>query len=226
MRRFTAFLKDIRGLAFIEFIVAAPIFIIIIFAGFEIGRYMMILQKVDKSAYTLGDMISQAVPASNPVGDGMLTVAELQDIMSYFERVMNPHDVEEKGMVIITSLFKRDDTAAIRVQWQMAGGGGMYGGDVSSEMNGMPAASINNSVKGSIAGFNPSINEAINVNGGIFGGENFIAVEIFYLYEPIFQSIFGWTGLEFVEETLLKRSAFFRPRMGDLLYLPPDYPAP
>ncbi len=60
------FFKNRNGLGAVEWAVTAPIFIIILTGGYETGRYILIKQKTDQAAFTVGDVISQGrAPEAN-----------------------------------------------------------------------------------------------------------------------------------------------------------------
>jgi hypothetical protein len=67
--------RDCRGLQAVELALLLPIFFALIFGVFEIGRYLLINQKVSRAAHTLASMIGQSgFPRPCDISN-MLTVA-------------------------------------------------------------------------------------------------------------------------------------------------------
>lgn len=196
---FNRFRKDIRGASAVEFALLIPIFLIMLISGFEVGRYVMIMNKLQSAGFSLATIISQTMPANtlNACSTSRLNDTTLQNIVSGMNTLMQPHaDAADATKVIVTSMVKSGGT--MRIVWQKE-----YGdlGDAQSTVPG-----------------------AVTAEAGILQeGENMLALEAFFKYEPIFPAIFGQVSDTFTERTLAKRVYFYN-RLGKAIYLPPTVP--
>ncbi|HEU0071282.1 MAG TPA: TadE/TadG family type IV pilus assembly protein [Alphaproteobacteria bacterium] len=110
-----AFVADRRAVVLTEMAMSMPIIITIALAGFEIARYSLIQQKLDRLAATVADMVSQATSMSN---------AQLTQIFAATGPVMSPFAITDDGVIIVTSVSATSGSGA-RVSWQRSGGGTM-----------------------------------------------------------------------------------------------------
>lgn len=161
--RLRRFLRACDGIALVEFALVAPLLGFLLLGGIEVGRYVLLNQKLNRAAISTSDLVSQA------------PVALIQDIDQVFAAVgqtMQPFALGAKGIVFITSVSSEDNPAAIpRVDWQLSGSGtASHVSQVGSSSPGMgPPANLPN-------GFTLDQNQ------------NIIIVELFYDYQPF---IFG-----------------------------------
>jgi Flp pilus assembly protein TadG len=102
-----------RGVAATEFALALPFIIALMLGGFELSRYVIIHQKLEKVAYTIADVVSQS---------DSVTTAQLDQAVMAAGTIMEPTDFEANGTVMVSSVSKTGSNAPV-VRWQYAGGG-------------------------------------------------------------------------------------------------------
>lgn len=189
----------------------SPIFLIMLISGFEVGRYVMIMNKVQSAGFTLSNIVAQTWPATvlNACDESRLTETTLGNIISGMNTLMEPfasNDTDTK--VVVSSLQKTGGT--LTMKWQKESGAL---DDYQSEVSGSPgsAATISDAA---VMG---------QLNANLENEENVLVLEAFYRYEPIFPKIFGAISDTFTERTIAKRVYFYN-RLGKAIYLPPTYP--
>jgi Flp pilus assembly protein TadG len=155
------FLRENHGAIAIEFGLVISSLIVILMGCFECSRYILLNQKLDRTATSVADLISQ---------DNAVTTGVLSDTYSAAIAQTQPFDLNGHGRVIITSVY-RPDTNPATVQWQCKGGGSYT------------SASSKVGAKGG----NATLPSTLPVDVA----ENIIVAEVFYDYKPfLFQGIF------------------------------------
>jgi len=167
-----------KGGIMIEAALAIPVLIVLLLAGFEISRLTLLSQKLDRAATSMADLVSQSKD---------LTSAQLTDMFSAIQHVMEPFDIGGSGKVVVSSIFTEGANPTI-VSWQRTGSGTIT---ATSQIG--------------IEGGNPTLPAGMT----IASGEGLVVAEVFYDYTPF---IF-W---DIVSASQLYRRAFFRPRFGGL----------
>ena len=110
---FKRFCRADGGLAYLEFALVLPVLMTLFLGGVEVSRYILINQKVDKTATTMSDLIAQATTMST---------GELDQLMEAVQHLMEPYDFSQDGLIIVTSVRKPSGSSA-QVRWQYSGGG-------------------------------------------------------------------------------------------------------
>ncbi len=105
-------LRDKRGGIMIEFGIAMPLLILLMLGGVELGRYVLLHQKLDRTAMTVADLVARV---------NTVDVADLNTIFSAVDLVMTPFTMGSKGVVVISSVV--DQSGVPHVAWQRKGGG-------------------------------------------------------------------------------------------------------
>lgn len=219
------FLKDNSGIAAIELVMLAPIFIMMLISGFEVGRYMMIMNKLQSAGYTMANVVAQTWPATvlNACDDSRLTETTLSNITSGMNNLMAPFSQgDEAFKVVVTSVQKNPDGAGgLIMRWRHETGALQ---DSISEVTGSPggAAAITDAEVQTKILSTMQQGEALG-SGNLQRGENMLVLETFYRYVPLFPAIFGEISDTFTERTIAKRVYFYN-RLGKAIYLPPTYP--
>ncbi len=121
-------IRNDRGGIMIEFGFAMPMLILLMLGGIELGRYVLLHQKLDRTAMTVSDLVARVTT---------VTPAELDTIFTAANLVMTPFALEEKGAVVISSVV--EDSGTPHVAWQRTGAGtlivtseiGVQGGDAT-----------------------------------------------------------------------------------------------
>ena len=113
MPRIRGFIADRCGSVFTEFAVAMPVLIILILGGVEVGRYVLLHQKLNRLAATTSDLVSQAQSISQ---------ADLDQIFLAANEVMSPFELGAEGVVIVSSVSATGGNPP-EIDWQSSGGG-------------------------------------------------------------------------------------------------------
>lgn len=117
--RLAPFRND-RGGVMIEFGFAMPLLILLLLGGIELGRYVLLHQKLDRTAMTVSDLVARVTSVEPEDLDTVLNAAYL---------VMAPFDLTDKGVVIISAV--KEQSGSPKVIWQRSGAGGL---SVTSEV--------------------------------------------------------------------------------------------
>lgn len=102
-----------RGALLPEFALAMPILVLLSLGGLEVSRYVLLHQKLDRVAATLGDLTAQAET---------LTVQEMDNLFEAVGYVIRPFEMGANGTVIVTAI-SASGGGAPEVSWQRSGGG-------------------------------------------------------------------------------------------------------
>jgi Flp pilus assembly protein TadG len=105
-------LRDDRGSVMLEFAFAMPLLLTILLGGIELGRYVLLHQKLDRTAMTISDLVSRVT---------QVTTSELDTIFLATDLVMAPFAMGDRGAVVVSSV--KDDSGTPTVVWQRAGAG-------------------------------------------------------------------------------------------------------
>lgn len=151
------------GVAVVEFAIALPVLMTMLYGTIEVTRYILITQKVEKLAHTVSDVTAQSQT---------LTIANLDQVLAATSDIMEPYDMGSNGKVLITSLYRPADTANATVNWRYSGGGTL---SASSQLGAIGA------VPSMPAGF--TFEER----------ENVIAAEVYFRFSPLISSQFFGT---------------------------------
>jgi Flp pilus assembly protein TadG len=101
------------GVAYVEFALSLPFLLVLFIGSVEVTRFIIVSQKVEKSAVTISDVVSQAEN---------ITTTQLNQLITAVEQVMQPYSFDSNGFVVISSVSKTG-TNAPRINWQYTGGG-------------------------------------------------------------------------------------------------------
>ncbi len=107
LRRFADFARDRRGTISVELAFVVPVLTTLLMSGVEVTRYVLINQKLERTAATVGDLISR-MPE--------LTEGDIDSFFSASDQVMTPYDVRIDGRVILSSIAR--DGGGPEIIWQ------------------------------------------------------------------------------------------------------------
>ncbi len=223
---FREFLKQQTGSIITEFAFVLPFLLVLFFGSVELTRYILVLQKIDNTAYTFADVITLTPPVDDPtdIQVGELTEAFTTTLLNNTQDLMDPFWNPADVSVIATSIRVESPGGGAPpvplIKWHTRCTSCLLTGEVS-EVTGQPVTAGNGVPQDTQAQFSPEINNVINAAGGFNPGENIIVVEVLYDFRPMFSSIYS----SVLGPIILKRNAFFTPR-GDveLISLLPTYP--
>ncbi len=143
-------------MAAVEFALCLPFLLALFMGAVEVSRYIIIAQKVEKSAVTISDVVAQEKTVGSTAMGQLITAGS---------QVMQPYTFGPNGYVIISSVTQtqRQQQPAI-VNWQYKGGGSWT---QPSQIG------TSGSVATLPAGFTLST------------GDNVIIAEVYYNYTPL-----------------------------------------
>ncbi len=105
-------LRSNRGGVMIEFGFAMPVLVLLMLGGVELGRYVLLHQKLDRTAMTVSDLVARVQT---------VTTAEVDTIFTAANLVMEPFAMGTQGAVVISSV--KEDSGSPKVIWQRSGAG-------------------------------------------------------------------------------------------------------
>ncbi len=155
LRRFK---RSERGIAAVEFALVSPILFLLLLGGVEVGRYILVHQKVEKMAYSVSDVVSQLEA---------VTSGDVDVVFGAATELMNPYDeYETRGRLFLSSVHKDEDDADQKIRWQCNGGGSLTAESAVGD---------------------PSSGEAAALPGNLEleDDDNVIVAEAFYTYKPV-----------------------------------------
>ena len=100
-------LRSDRGGVMIEFGFAMPVLVLLMLGGVELGRYVLLHQKLDRTAMTVSDLVARVQT---------VTTAEVDTIFTAANLVMEPFTMGTQGAVVISSV--KEDSGSPKVIWQ------------------------------------------------------------------------------------------------------------
>jgi Flp pilus assembly protein TadG len=105
--------QDQSGLAYVEFALFMPIFLIFLFGGIEFTRYLQIHQKLEKAVYQLADIVAQSEN---------ITVIQLNNLADAMDHIIEPYAFDSNARIFISSV-SRDAPNQPTVRWQYCNNG-------------------------------------------------------------------------------------------------------
>lgn len=187
MSRTTNFFRALRrrakGNAAIEFALSLPIWIALLVGGADVSYLMLLSQRVDRIAYSVTDIVTQSE---------MLSIDDLDKTLLAAGQLMQPFTFGDKGVVIVTSLYKPTGQP-VKISWQHIGGGSLARGS-----------------KIGAFGSTPSLPAGLTLSDN----ENVIATEVYYAFTPMF------INADFLKAKDLYRLAVYKPRLSPLIVPP------
>jgi Flp pilus assembly protein TadG len=109
----SARLRCSAGNVAVEFALAVPVLLFLMLGSAEMGRFVLLYQKMDQVATTVSDLISRAETISE---------SQITDIFTAADQVAEPFDFADLGVVIVSSVTNPDGTGPV-IAWQRSGGG-------------------------------------------------------------------------------------------------------
>ncbi len=152
------FIHGRDGVAIVDFALVVPVLVFLLLGSMEVGRYVLLNQKLSRVAISTSDLMSQAKHA---------VVADVNQIFAAAEYTMSPFELGDDGLVFITSVSTDDsDPVEPEIAWQMSGGGT---GTFTSQV-------------GTVEGTPATLPGTFEMEEN----QNIIIAEVFYTYEPFF----------------------------------------
>lgn len=159
-RRFAAVVRDRRGIVLPETAILMPVLITMMLAGYDVARFALLQQKLNRVVMTTSDMVSQGETISIP---------EVNIVFAATSTMVQPFAAGASQLVIVSSV-SAVGAAPPKLDWQRTGGGTLTG--VTSKI-------------GTVVGANVTLPAGFLVRDG----ENAIIAEIFYNFTPTFMPV-------------------------------------
>jgi len=105
------FHREQRGVAAIEFALILPILALLALGCFEVPRYVLLWQRLERASSGVSDLVAQA--------DDPLTADQASDIMSAAKMLMQPYNIMRDGKIIITSVNNQTGGPGVNNTWQI-----------------------------------------------------------------------------------------------------------
>lgn len=105
-------LRNDRGSVLVEFAMAVPVLSLLLLGGVELGRYVLLNQKLDRAVMTLSDLVASTTSVS---------IADVDQIFAATSIVLDPFPLGARGAVVISSV--KEDSGTPKIFWQRTGGG-------------------------------------------------------------------------------------------------------
>ena len=109
--------RDCRGTLSVEVAIAIPILLMLVLTGIEVTRYVLLNQKIERTAVTMSDLVSQA---------DVLTEASLEDLFLATGFVMAPFELGSRGQIVVSTIVT-EGAATPTIAWQRSYGGAAGG---------------------------------------------------------------------------------------------------
>lgn len=187
------FRRDRRGVAALEFALILPILVLLALGCFEVPRYVLLWQRLERTASGVSDLVAQA--------DEPLTQDQMTDIFSSAKLLMAPYDIIKNGSIVVTSVNNPSTPigATTNVTWRSACG----------TPNGAATPPVSLSGKmGSVGGTPTSFFPAALLP--LAKDNEVLVTEVYFTFTPVFKN-FIYSG------STLYASAFTRPRNHNLV---------
>ncbi|MER2519495.1 MAG: hypothetical protein ABTQ34_02270 [Bdellovibrionales bacterium] len=170
-------------MAALEFALTLPLWITMLL-GVADGTYCLLInEKTDRIAYSVTDIATQYKS---------LSLAQLNDIILAASELMKPFPFDNKGLVIVSSIYKPAGESAY-ICWQYSGGGTL----------------VQSSKIGTTGGV-PTLPAGLTLNDY----DNVLVSEVYYDFSPIF------TGSGLFSSGVVYRTAIYKPRLSPLCNTP------
>ncbi len=194
LRRVGGFIRNHRGVAMAEFALMLPVLMLLTAGSFEVARYALMTQKLDRIAATLSDLIARSNVEN-------ITETEISNIIDSALYMAQPFDIAGENMIILTSVQGRAGEAPEILSQRISGS--------------IPSTS---SVIGSTIGGDATLPAAFPDAGSgetLADGETLIIAEVYYNFSPYLVGDIGFFG-----DMKIRANAFFRPRFTDTITFP------
>lgn len=160
-RGIAPFFRCHRGIAAVEFAVAMPLLLTMIYGVIETTRYILLTQKVEKLAHALADLTAQSQA---------VTATSLSQTIEASSHIMEPFTLGTNSRIIISSLYRpAGSTTSASVNWCHRGAGSL---SVTSRIGAL--------------GTVPTMPGGFTFNER----ENIISAEVFYRFAPLITTQF------------------------------------
>ena len=109
------FAGERRGATLVEFAFVVPVLTFLTLASIELGRYVLLNQKLQNAATSLADLAARG---------RTLSVTQLDSMFAAVPSITQPYDFAAQGIAIVTSISSAVANDP-EVAWQRSGGGAL-----------------------------------------------------------------------------------------------------
>ena len=204
-QRLRSIRRDQRGIAFVEFALRLPIFIMVLFAALEMTQLTLTKMKVQRLANMTADLVSQ-----NGVSGNQLTELQMYDILEAMNVGAKPMNMTDEGRIVISAVMgvdtNNDGTSdKNQILWQRFDGGLLEAAPLLGCVTTQPNATLPN-------------------NRRLTNAEVMYHTQVTYRYEPLFAGqVLAWLDVN----EMINATAAFRGRTSSYrtILTTPGYPA-
>jgi len=118
------FLRRRDGGVLVETAVIMPILVMLLLGGFEVGRYFLLGQKLQRAAMTVADLASRTES---------MDADDIDDLFAAAREVARPFPLDADSRVIVSSVVRPAGGGDPVVDWQRATGAGAWTSAVGAE---------------------------------------------------------------------------------------------
>lgn len=191
---FSALRKNEEGVVVTELALSVPLLLIILSGIVEVSNFLLVNMKAQHTVVSIGDLTTRS---------STLSADTVADVYTAIEEIMAPYPVNENTRIIISALSlpaSPQPNTPPDVIWQCTN----------------PNSTVPVSSKFGPAGPNATFNdETITMREG----ETLVVSEFFYQYQPL---VFSGSFFDnMFNAKLLRKRAYFRPRIGALQTIEP-----
>ncbi|WP_169569740.1 TadE/TadG family type IV pilus assembly protein [Sneathiella limimaris] len=185
------FIANCSGVAMTEFAMLLPLIFLIAVGSFEVSRYALMTQKMDRISATVADLVAR---------DEALTAAEMDNLLDSIEHLASPFEFDGLGMVVVTSVVGRDGKDPLIIGQKSKG-----------------SLADKSSLIGSNGGTAKLPAVFTDQDGQTLeNDEGLIVTEVFYKFSPFFAGAGGsYIADDFLSGIDIYRQSFFRPRFSE-----------
>jgi Flp pilus assembly protein TadG len=153
------FRRDRRGVAAIEFALILPVLVLLTLGCFEVPRYVLLWQRLERASSGVSDLVAQA--------DEPITANQMSDIFSAAKIMMQPYAIFTNGNIVVTSINNPTGGTGVKNTWRVSCPSGVSGsfGAINSTPVGLPA------------GLSPTLDNEV------------LVTEVSFTYKPVFSTI-------------------------------------
>jgi TadE-like protein len=105
--------RAVGGATAVEFALASPVLILLMLGSVELGRFIILNQKLDRVAVSMADLVARAETISED---------QIDDIFFAAAQVAEPFPIADAGRVFVSSVINPEGDGA-EIAWQRSGVG-------------------------------------------------------------------------------------------------------
>ncbi len=205
-RFFSRVLRSQRGAASIEFVIVAPMMIMMMLGFAEVYMYIRAVSVVEHTAFTLADSIGQMQTVINNASTSNSN--NLGSIFNAASLLAQPYDLKGKGMVVVSSICDNSSGCTPVSAPTMVAGAPKLLWQAKAPWSGSTMASQNSAV---------TQTNALPSGWPFRNGDSAIVVEVFLSYNPFTMTANFWSDAPGTQ--IISRRVYVRPRLPQPLTL-------